>query len=130
LVRWKLLRVCEFIERNLDGSIRVSDLANVAALSVSHFTRVFRESVGTTPRTFILERRIARAKALMLFTQDSLSSIAYACGLADHAHFTRRFSEVVGSTPNRWRRQQRSAVAEHPETNGARDVFAGSARCL
>src|SRR6476619_1897942 len=86
LPRWKLLRVCEFIDRNLGGSIKVADLANVAKLSASHFTRAFRESFGVTPRVFVLERRIARAKALMMLTQDSLSSIAYACGLSDQAH--------------------------------------------
>jgi AraC-like DNA-binding protein len=117
LARWKLLRVCEYVERNLGSAIRVADLANVATLSVSHFSRVFRDSVGVTPRLFVLERRIARAKTLMMFTEDSLSSIAYACGLSDHAHFTRRFSQMVGLTPNRWRRQQLSALAtEHRRT--------------
>ena len=120
LARWKLLRVFDFTERNLGGSIRVADLANVASLSVSHFTRAFRRSVGITPRVFVLERRIVRAKALMLSTQDSLSSIASACGLTDQSHFTRRFRQVVGLTPKRWRRQQRSALAEHPRTNGDR----------
>jgi AraC family transcriptional regulator len=118
LPRWKLLRVCEFVESNLGGSIKVADLAKVATLSGSHFNRAFRKSVGVTPRVFILERRIARAQALMLSTQDSLSSIAYACGLSDQSHLTRRFSKIVGLTPSRWRRQQHSRVAEHSKANG------------
>lgn len=57
MVRWKQLRVCEFIERNLGDEIKVDDLANVATLSTSHFSRAFREAVGITPRAFVLERR-------------------------------------------------------------------------
>lgn len=117
LVRWKLLRVCEFIERNLGDAITVADLANVATLSTGHFSRAFRETVGITPCAFVLERRIARAKTLMMFTQESLSSIAYACGLCDHSHFTRRFTQVVGLSPSRWRCQQRFSVAARPQTN-------------
>jgi AraC-like DNA-binding protein len=62
LPRWKLLRVCEFVESNLGGSIKVADLAKVAALGGSHCNRAFRKSVAVTPRVFIRSRVAPTAK--------------------------------------------------------------------
>lgn len=58
----------------------------------------------------------------MMFTQDSLSSIAYACGLCDQSHFTRRFTQVVGLTPSRSRYQQRS-LSRHTRKRTMIEMF-------
>jgi AraC family transcriptional regulator len=72
-----------------------------------------------TPSIFILNRRIAKAQELMVLTQDSLSAIALACGLADQSHFTRRFVQVTGVTPSRWRRDQRHRIVTAPQSSVA-----------
>ena len=54
-----------FVEANVDRTIRLSDLAGRAELSLYHFARAFRISAGQTPRAFVEQRRVERAKQLM-----------------------------------------------------------------
>ena len=112
---WKKRKVQCFITENLEGALRVKELATLVSLSPARFSRAFKESFGQPPHAYIVKMRVERARALMLTTSESLSQIALACGLADQAHFCRRFRKVTGMTPSAWRRvydgQQLSVVA-------------------
>ncbi|HTC09540.1 MAG TPA: AraC family transcriptional regulator [Acetobacteraceae bacterium] len=104
LAPWQKCKVQNYIEDQLEGSILIKDLAKLVSLSSSHFCRAFKESFGETPHTYIVRARIERARILMLTTPDSLSQIAFSCGLADQAHFCRWFRQTMGMTPGAWRR--------------------------
>jgi AraC-like DNA-binding protein len=104
LAPWQKCKVQNYIEDRLEGSILIKDLAKLVSLSSSHFCRAFKESFGETPHAYIVRARIERARILMLTTSDSLSEIAYSCGLADQAHFCRWFRQTIGMTPGAWRR--------------------------
>lgn len=110
LTPWQLARVQRYVEERLDSTILVETLAEVAKLSPGHFCRAFKGSVGETPHAFLVRQRIRRAQALMLETTDTLSHIAYACGLTDQAHLTRLFRRLVGDTPLAWRRRHQRAA--------------------
>ncbi|WP_407700199.1 helix-turn-helix domain-containing protein [Steroidobacter agaridevorans] len=73
-------------------------------LSRFHFCRVFRLSVGTSPREYLLQLRLQRAKALLKDSSSSVCEIAGICGFADQSHLTRMFRRRVGATPARWRK--------------------------
>jgi AraC family transcriptional regulator len=111
LAVWQMRRIQALVEARLETRVDVSELAAAVRLSPSHFTRAFKRSIGSSPYAYILERRIARAKALMVTTSDPLSDIALASGMADQAHFCRVFRRFVGESPSAWRR--RSAAADH-----------------
>ncbi|WP_176593771.1 helix-turn-helix domain-containing protein [Sphingobium sp. EM0848] len=104
LAAWQVRRVTDHIDRQLDTALVTEDLATVAQLSTGHFCRAFKTSLGETPHAYIIRQRIRRAQWLMLKTRDTLSQIAYACGLTDQAHLTRLFRRIVGTTPMSWRR--------------------------
>ncbi|TWB45920.1 helix-turn-helix transcriptional regulator [Nitrospirillum pindoramense] len=104
LAPWQARRVTALIERRLDGTLCNEDLAVEAKLSTSHFCTAFRQTFGMSPHAFIISRRVERAKALMLDTDDALAEIADACGFADQAHFSRLFRQITGSSPASWRR--------------------------
>ena len=104
LAPWQKCKVQNYIEDRLEGSILIKDLAKLVSLSASHFCRAFKESFGETPHAYIVRARIERARILMLTTSDSLSQIAFSCGLADQAHFCRWFRQTMGMTPGAWRR--------------------------
>ncbi len=106
LARWQIERVEKWIEANLGNAIRIDQLAAVANLSRSHFSRAFHRTVGETPLVFVHRRRIRRAQQLMVDTRQSLAQIALECGLADQCHLTRVFRRVTGTTPAIWRRLQ------------------------
>lgn len=104
LATWQLRKVSDHIEQELDGAIRVEDLAELARLSVGHFCRAFKVSTGEAPHAYLIRERLRRAQFLMLETENSLSRIAIACGFTDQAHLTRLFRREVGTTPLAWRR--------------------------
>jgi AraC family transcriptional regulator len=104
LAPWQVTRATEMIRENLEGNIRLSDMARECGLSVSHFTRAFRKSFGMSPYRWLLERRIDQAKALLVTNDLPIADIAIRSGFSDQAAFTRAFGRVVGDSPGRWRR--------------------------
>ena len=105
LAPWQISKVRAMIEARLSDRLVTADIAAVARLSESHFARAFKRSFGAPPHAYINRRRIARAKTLMLETDEPLAAIALACGLADQAHFCRLFRRFEGQSPSGWRRR-------------------------
>lgn len=96
-------RVIDYIETNLTEDMSLAGLADVAGLSRNHFADAFRESTGTPAYRYLIERRIERAKALLLASDRPIAEIALAVGFATHSHFTFNFRKVMGTTPSRFR---------------------------
>lgn len=105
LAPWQKRKVRNHIERHIDLSIPVKDLAELVSLSTGHFCRAFKESFGDTPHAYVMRMRLERAQELMLASPEPLGQIALACGHSDQAHFSRRFRQQVGESPNAWRRR-------------------------
>lgn len=102
-----LRRVDEWIEANLDASIRLSDLAGIADLSEFHFHRMFRMSRGVSPHGWITARRIELAKEF-LRTPTPIAEIAVSCGFASQSHLARMFRNHTGNTPKEYRTAYRN----------------------
>ena len=105
LAPWQARRVASYVTDNLGARIRTTDLAAVAQLSASHFTRAFKETFGETPLGYVSRQRMRYAQELMLRSGECLSQIALTCGHCDQSHFTRVFRRKVGMSPRAWRRQ-------------------------
>lgn len=103
LAGWQLRRVTELIDADLAGRIQLSTLAAACGLSVGHFSRAFRQSVGMPPYRWLVQRRIDVAKSL-LRTDLPIAELALRCGFSDQSHLTRVFKHAVGQTPGDWRR--------------------------
>jgi AraC family transcriptional regulator len=104
----RLRRVEEFLMAHLADDIGLEDLAAIADLSAKHFARAFRQSTGMPPHRWLIERRIDRAKALLMEDRLNLAEIALTCGFADQSHFTAAFRKSVGATPAIFRRESRA----------------------
>ncbi|MFC7286877.1 helix-turn-helix transcriptional regulator [Herminiimonas glaciei] len=100
-----------YIDERMATRIRTMDLAADLGLSVSHFSRIFKQTTGTSPRIYILRRRIAGACATMLLSDLHLTDIAYMYGFCDQSHFNRAFNFANGISPLEWRRVQRKVVS-------------------
>jgi len=92
-------RVLELIEAALDARLTVEMLSREVGLSVAHFARSFKETMGRAPHQYLLALRLERARRLLETTEASLSDIAQRAGFADQAHFTRLFKRAFGTTP-------------------------------
>jgi AraC family transcriptional regulator len=104
LAPWQVRRAEEILCANLDGRVALKEVAQECRLSVSHFSRAFRRSVGVAPHNWLLTRRVELAKEKLRDDRLSLMDVALACGFADQSHFTRVFTRMVGVSPGAWRR--------------------------
>ncbi|MFC3655789.1 helix-turn-helix transcriptional regulator [Xanthomonas hyacinthi] len=122
-----LARAQHYIDHHLAERIGLADIANAACVSRYHFARMFRLSTGHSPMQYLLQRRIERARQLLLSPRHSVGSVAYELGFFDQSHFVNSFRRVTGATPGWYARHNRdSADADAP--GAARDGAAGSAR--
>ncbi|MFB6416122.1 MULTISPECIES: helix-turn-helix domain-containing protein [Bradyrhizobium] len=105
LASWQARRACEVLGADLGGKLSLQKIAAELDLSVSHFSRAFRISVGLPPHQWLLHQRVKAAQQLMSVRSLPLSEIAISAGFANQSHFTRVFSSIVGVSPAVWRRQ-------------------------
>ena len=105
LAPWQVKRACERLDSDLGGKFSLQQIAAEFGLSVSHFSRAFRISIGLPPHQWLLRQRVKTAKQLMTVRDLPLSEIAISVGFANQAHFTRVFSAVAGVSPGAWRRE-------------------------
>lgn len=113
-----LARVVRHIDAHLDAHIRVEDLAALAGLSRSHFSRAFQRMTGEPPQRFIMGRRVCRARDLLSASGMPIAEVAARAGFASQAHLSTAFRHQVGTTPKRYRqaftghRQKETDTAE------------------
>jgi AraC family transcriptional regulator len=92
-------RVIEFIEANLDQRLTLSELAALADLSVPHFKVLFRETLGMPVHRYVVQRRVERARTLLLQGRLNASQIALDSGFAHQSHMAHWMGRLLGVTP-------------------------------
>src|SRR5579871_2866845 len=97
-----LRRARDLIDRNYAEPLDVPAMAKAAFMSPSHFSRKFRSAYGETPYSYLMTRRIERAKAL-LRQGLSVTDTCMAVGCTSLGSFSSRFTEIVGCTPSEYR---------------------------
>ena len=118
----RLRHVTEFIDDNLARALPLAELSAEAHLSQYHFARLFKESTGVPPHRFVVQRRIDRARTLLLDGQLSIDAIARAVGFRTRSHFSMVFHRHTGSPPTAFR-----AFASARKDNGAMHEQNGAA---
>ncbi|GAB0119675.1 helix-turn-helix domain-containing protein [Acidisoma sp. 7E03] len=114
LLPWQIRKLSRFIEDNLHGNMPVQAMAETVRLSRSHFSRIFAKSLGCTPRAYLQQRRLQRARVMMGEGCLPLADIALLCGFADQSHLCRSFRRAFGEPPSHWRRRQPQTAAAQP----------------
>jgi len=101
----RLKVVKDYIEENLRNRIALHELAGLARISVRHFERAFRQSLGVPPHRYVLERRVSAARDLLLShpTLD-IEEVARQLGFSSSSHFSSAFVRRTGCSPTTFRR--------------------------
>ncbi|BCG87704.1 AraC family transcriptional regulator [Mesorhizobium sp. 113-3-9] len=100
-------RLADFIEANLAQDLSLDELAQVAAISVSHLKVLFRRTFGMPPHQYVIHRRVERAKALLHQGKMPLSQIALEAGFAHQSHMAQSMKRILGVTPGALIRMRR-----------------------
>ena len=99
----RLAPVFHLVDRHIEESIEVEDMAAVVHLSVQRFHVFFKEIMNMTPKQWLKEVRLKRSMQELLTTEESIQRIATACGFKSQFHFSRLFKEYTGMSPREWR---------------------------
>lgn len=100
-----------YMETHYSESISVQKLADSLGLSVSHFRRMFKDTVGMSPQEYLIACRIKAAKTFLKKGGYSLREIALALGYYDEFHFSTAYKKATGISP-----QAQKAIFQQKES--------------
>jgi len=112
----KLRRVTEHIQARLDQDLALAHLGAVVYMTPYHFARRFQHSTGLAPHRFVVQQRIARARAFLAAQEQSVAQISRLVGFRTPSHFTTVLRRVTGLTPGAYRTA--ALRAERPGREG------------
>ena len=93
-----------YIEDNYtDPSLSNAVIAQSANISEVYLRKLFSEELGTTPKQYIINIRLKKAKQLLCESTDAIADIAEQCGFTNSYHFCRTFKAAVNMTPTQYR---------------------------
>ncbi len=96
--------IAAYVDRSLSKNIGVDELARLTGYSEAQFLRRFRANFNAPLHSYVLERRVERAKDLISKTTLTLTEVSQQLGFASHAHFSTAFKRRTGGTPSEYRR--------------------------
>ncbi|MCX5200368.1 helix-turn-helix transcriptional regulator [Streptomyces sp. NBC_00237] len=110
----RLRRARDAMDRYYAEPLDVPALARVALMSPGHFSRSFRAAYGETPYSYLMTRRVERAKALLRRGDLSVTEVCFEVGCTSLGSFSSRFTELVGETPSAYRARSHEDGASLP----------------
>jgi AraC family transcriptional regulator len=111
LARHRLRRVLDHIDGHLAEDLSLSQLSSVVDMSEHYFVELFKTSTGSSPHQYVLQRRIDRAKQLLLDRHAKYSVIetGLETGFRNPSHFACVFRRLVGVSPSQFRTRSRGS---------------------
>lgn len=106
LSKKKLSTVIDYISNNLDEDLKLANIAASIGIGTSHFTRLFKQSMGITPYQYIIQCRVYRARLLLLQKNLTISEVADQVNFYDQSHLTYHFKKILGVTPKNFCRNK------------------------
>jgi AraC family transcriptional regulator len=100
----RLKQTLAYIEDHLSEDLSLSRIASITGISPSHFKTLFRESAGVPVHQYVVQRRIERAKDMLMQGKLSIAEIAFATGFSHQSHLARHMRRSVGFSPRAMKR--------------------------
>lgn len=99
----KAEQICQYINENVYGRITLEQLCNFSGLGKTRLISIFKTTYGQSPIDYLLSRKIAEAKKILLETPQTISQIANDLSFYDTQHFIKVFKQHTGITPKKFR---------------------------
>ena len=110
----RLRRARDRMDREYAQPLDVPALARTALMSSAHFSRRFREAYSETPYSYLMTRRIERAKSLLRRGDLSVTQVCFEVGCQSLGSFSARFRELVGESPSSYRARNHDELSALP----------------
>lgn len=102
-IRAPIAQVLEYIARNLDKPITITELAEISHLSSVQFRRVFEQEISCSPKAYITNLKIKKACSLLQKTDKSVGEIALLVGYENIYYFSNVFKKETDFSPSAYR---------------------------
>lgn len=99
----RITKVCDYIEKNFQDSVKLSDVAKLVNMSESAFSHFFKKKTGCSFIDYLNSVRIGKASQMLIDTTHSINEICYSCGFNNLSNFIRIFKKFKGPTPSEYR---------------------------
>lgn len=99
----RVLKVKNYINQNYRNEIRLSEVASLAGMSASAFSRFFKLHTGRNLSEYIIELRLGYASRKLVDSTNSIAEIGYSCGFNNLSNFNRIFKKKKGCSPSEFR---------------------------
>lgn len=103
-----------FIDEHFAEPIDLETLSNITHVNKYYLAHSFKREYGISPINYLIERRIRESKYMLEHTDYALSQIAHFLGFSSSSYFSQSFRRFTGQSPTDYRKQSRTASAEHP----------------
>src|SRR3954463_13331074 len=110
----RLRKAKDRMDREFDRPLDVPALARSAAMSTGHFSRSFKAAFGESPYSYLMTRRIERAKTLLRRGDMTVTDACFAVGCTSLGSFSARFTQGIGETPSAYRARDHSELEVVP----------------
>jgi AraC-like DNA-binding protein len=107
-----LERALRYMQKNVMGSLTLSDIASRLRLTEAYFIRLFRRRMKTTPMKYYTRLKVEAAGAMLAGTSLSVKEIAARLSFYSEFHFSRVFKQYTGCAPSRYRTRYRQGIGE------------------
>lgn len=119
---YRINKVIDYIDSNLDEKLNLEILAGVANFSPYHFHRIFSTFTGETLNNFIKRIRIEKAASLLLNDPDiPVSDVAYKCGFSSNSMFCRVFKDHFRYNAQNYRQAMLDELSKNSQSNSKID---------
>lgn len=106
----RMRTIHSYILDNFKGDIRLEEVASLANLSPTSFSRYFKSHTNKTFSNFVAELRIGTACKLLHSNDLSILGIAHECGYKTLSNFNKKFKELMNDSPLRYRKKYQKIV--------------------
>ena len=95
-----------YINSNYNKCISLDTLADITGYSKSHFSHIFSETIGTTPKKYQNDIRMKISREMLTSTKYTIGDVAESCGFSDPLYFSRVFKKTYGISPTEYRKNK------------------------
>jgi len=95
----RLGQAIRLMEEHLETPLSSAELAGRLGISTRQLERIFERYLNTSPKRYIMDLRLHRARNLIVQSDQAITEIAMACGFTSTSHFSKVYRDHFGNTP-------------------------------
>ncbi|MDK4381835.1 AraC family transcriptional regulator, partial [Enterococcus faecium] len=100
-----LTKAIQLMRNNIDLNLQIQEIAQILSIDRTYLHRIFKENIGTSPKQYLINLKMTRAKELLINTDSPLNVISLSVGIDDVANFSKLFKKNENMSPKQYRQK-------------------------